>query len=133
MVTCLSYDSRRTKGFGVVCAVVQRSQQSEAANRTLGTDGRRPWQPKNIARCDGKDEIVMPATSLVSAGEAERGRKGNEGKALGYGSRLASSSNPPLQCAISASTTPSMSGFVSLRWTSQYLIICKGKLNRNIK
>jgi hypothetical protein len=43
----------------------------------------------------GKDKIVMPATSLVSAGEAERGRKGNEGKALGYGSRLASSSNPP--------------------------------------
>jgi hypothetical protein len=42
-----------------------------------------------------KDEIVMPATSLVPAGEAERGRKGNEGKALGYGSRLASSSHPP--------------------------------------
>ena len=37
---------------------------------------------KTLQGAMGKDEIVMPTTSLVSAGEAERGRKGNEGKAL---------------------------------------------------
>jgi hypothetical protein len=59
---------------GIVLGVVARVTEVayEAANRKLRTDGRRPRQPKKLLQGSmGKDEIIMPVTSLVSAGEAE--------------------------------------------------------------